>query len=164
MADDRGCGPTHTRVIPAVVSVAAAPRSSTRATPILHALIVTGVGTALAAGCTDRAPPAAFPDPPPPVLARPIGGELRHHELGASPTDGATTSTSEAAAPEAAAREAEAAHDSDSEDAGPPGSAPARDTPPAATSRDTPPGDSEPGRAPGSPAAAKPQPHGPSGG
>ena len=33
------------------------------------------LGPVLMAGCVDKAPPATWPEPPPPLLAEPVGGE-----------------------------------------------------------------------------------------
>jgi hypothetical protein len=84
------------------------------------------------AACTDRAPPPVFPDPPPPVLAEPIGGVVEHRELGATERDAAAPAepSPEAVAPPGSAAPGSASPGGAAPGSASPGATPTMDAPP----------------------------------
>ena len=77
-----------------------APARPTKRNRRPEALVVLGLGALGLGACVDRAPPAAWPEPPPPTLAEPIQADgtskkeadpkdSTAEEPGANPEDGA---------------------------------------------------------------------------
>jgi hypothetical protein len=70
------------------------------------------------AGCGDRTPPPLWPEPPPPTLARPIGGPAGGHGPATAPLGGAATIERERSGPGTPAPEPQPAPDEAPESAG----------------------------------------------